>query len=351
MTLTLPELAERAGVPDARFPDFFIAGAMKAGTTSLRKILKAHPDVHMAPGEVFFFDIDDIRQHPDFAMGDAWVAWDFERDLDHLVRWYADRVGDPGGATLVGEDSTTYLASAAAFERIGRMLPDAKIVVLLRDPVERAYSHYWHMVWIGRYSRSFERTLRREADTIVQRGCYAQQIRELQRHIPADRIKVVLFEEFVSDTQRIVDEVCDFLSLDRLDLSTIDTRYNPAKVYRWPVVQRRLNRLRAASFGQRYLRRLPRHPRASEQQRELATERRRLRRRERVRKLVDDRFAVHSYPEMAEGPRRYLTNAYASLNRGLDELLGRDDLGQWWPSWRGADAPASTASVDARVAS
>src|SRR5437763_505157 len=105
---------------DARWPNLFVVGAPKAGTTSLWLYLDRHPDIWMAP-----------VKEPQFFSG-LWY------DQDSYLRLFA-----PGARfKLRGEASPSYLAKAGVAEASKRVSPDARIVIMLRDPVERAYSKY-----------------------------------------------------------------------------------------------------------------------------------------------------------------------------------------------------------------
>src|SRR5436189_26280 len=118
-------------------PDFLILGAQKAGTTALYAYLRWHPQV-TGPSfkEVSFFD-----RH--YARGERWYR-------AHLpVRRRA----------VVGEASPSYLFHPLAPERVARMLPEARLIALLRNPVDRAFSHYQHEVALGREQLSFEDAL------------------------------------------------------------------------------------------------------------------------------------------------------------------------------------------------
>src|SRR5947208_14127778 len=103
-----------------RLPDFLIVGAMKAGTTSLAAWLRAHPDVFMPPQkEIHFFD----------------AQW------ERGVPWYADQfAGAPEGA-LVGEATPAYMVTTAFLDRMASVVPNARLLVVLREPVARAWSH------------------------------------------------------------------------------------------------------------------------------------------------------------------------------------------------------------------
>src|SRR4051812_47155826 len=114
-----------AGVPEleGRLPDYLIIGAPRSGTTALSKYLAAHPDVFLSnPKELDFFD----RQEP---TPDALAAY---------ARHFAGATADE----VAGEATPTYLHSPAAVARMAQTVPDARLVAILRNPIDRAYSHY-----------------------------------------------------------------------------------------------------------------------------------------------------------------------------------------------------------------
>jgi len=214
----------------AGLPDFIIGGAMKCGTSSLHHILAQHPSIFIPDGEQDLFAIDDIEQHPYFFpwIRGSWYSHNYEQNLERYLEWYRSLFsGRSGSETLLGEDSTAYLSSAKAPCRIAKVLPNVKLIFLLRDPVERTYSHYWHWVKTGRAIYGFEETLRYAPATLLQRSFYKTQIERYFACFPRDRIKIILFEQFVQHTERVVDDVLEFLGVDRtMDLSTISKHKN-----------------------------------------------------------------------------------------------------------------------------
>src|SRR5919106_2306555 len=104
-----------------RLPNFFIAGTMRSGTTSLTRYFDDHPQVYLAPTkEIHFFDLK------------------YERGLD----WYGTHFSGANGAPAVGEATPSYVYLRDAVDRMAATVPDARIVVTLRNPVDRAYSHF-----------------------------------------------------------------------------------------------------------------------------------------------------------------------------------------------------------------
>jgi hypothetical protein len=126
-----------------RLPDFLIAGAPRSGTTWLYHLLARHPGVHMARPP---------RPEPKFFLADELYA----RGLDWYSRtWFEHAAAD----AICGEKSTNYLESPAAARRIARDLPSVKLVFILREPTERAWSNYLWSRMNGMESESFERAL------------------------------------------------------------------------------------------------------------------------------------------------------------------------------------------------
>src|SRR4051812_20619515 len=115
-------------------PTFVILGTMRGGTTSLVRYLGEHPDVYVAPQkEVHFFD-----EH--FELG---------------VEWYEAQFEGRGDARQFGEGTPAYLYGDIAMQRLKQILPETRLIVSVREPVERAYSHYWHQRARGYETKEF----------------------------------------------------------------------------------------------------------------------------------------------------------------------------------------------------
>jgi hypothetical protein len=200
-------------------PNFLILGAQKAGTTALYAYLRWHPQV-TGPSfkEVSFFD-----RH--YARGERWYRAHFP----------ARR------RAAVGEASPSYLLHPLAPERIARLLPDARLIALLRNPVDRAFSHYQHEVALCREPLSFEdavaaedERLRGEVEhmlrdrayfshawwnyTYVARGRYAEQLERWYAAFPRERLLVLFTEELAQDPGATYRRVLEFLGLEPRDL-------------------------------------------------------------------------------------------------------------------------------------
>jgi hypothetical protein len=199
---------------DRPLPDFLIIGAQRCGTTSLYKNLVRHPDiVEPICKERQFFTVS-------HTLGERWYRSHFPR----LER---------GQQTF--EATPYYFFHPDAPARVQTMLPDAKIIVLLRDPVARAYSHYLHIRNLGIENLSFEEALDAEPWRLnaaerkglhsragrylhshfsyVARGMYASQLERWLTYLPATRLKAVKSETFYHNPQEVHAEVLEFLGL------------------------------------------------------------------------------------------------------------------------------------------
>lgn len=311
-------------------PDFIIIGAQKSGTSSLHHVLTNHPDVYIPEGEVFFFDVDDADQHPDFFRAPAGTpeAHDFDRDFEMFARWYRSLFASAAPGQRIGEDSTTYLASRLAPARIHRLLPDVRLLVVLRDPADRAYSHYWHGVGTGRSTLPFERQLRERPGNLLERGHYREHLERYLALFDRERVHIVLFEDFIADSQRATDEACAFLGLDgSVDVSSLHAHRNAARPPRHLPTRLWLNRTMGAVTRKSYAGRLPHlsAPRAGAAVRSAGDH-------PLVRQLLwrwEQLQPRRRYPPMDPSVRAWLDDYYRQANRGLSELLQRDLSGIW----------------------
>jgi hypothetical protein len=206
----------RLRMRDARaLPGAVILGAQKCGTSSLHNYLTQHPGV-TAPlrKEVHYFDLH-------YGRGEGWY------------RAHFGRTGEPG---LNLDSSPYYLYHPAVPERMHALLPDARLIVLVRDPVRRAYSHYWHERDKGREGLSFESAVDAEPQRLgrdeerlargeieesrehrlhsyLARGRYAEQLERWFARYPREQFLVLGFEAFVRDPLAGLNETLAFLGL------------------------------------------------------------------------------------------------------------------------------------------
>jgi hypothetical protein len=220
-------VVRRALVPFRARPTFLVIGAQKSGTTSLHRFLAGHPAVLCAtPKEVHYFD---IAHH--YGYGDGWYLSHFPlRSRARAVR------RDVGAEPAVGEATPDYLLHPHVPARVQRFDPGLKLVAVLRDPVERAYSQYQMQVRKYGETLSFEEALEREeaeypeelarmvADpaytwphdrrrSYVARGLYAEQLERWLPLFPQERLLVLTSEELWSDPATTLRAVEGFLGI------------------------------------------------------------------------------------------------------------------------------------------
>ncbi len=211
-------------MPEPTLPTFLIVGAAKAGTTSLAAYLRPHPDLFLVPEkELRFFD-------QNVELGLDWYASHFDRAAEIAVR---------------GEATPNYMYDGAAVARMSETLPDASLIAILRDPVDRLYSHYWHLRTRSSESRSLLDAVA-ERPEYADRGRYLPQLQRLVEHYPREQLLVLFFEDLVADPARIVAETFSFLGVDpAFRPGNLGKVYNRAATVRAPGFRREMLRRRA----------------------------------------------------------------------------------------------------------
>ncbi|MCF8241113.1 MAG: sulfotransferase [Melioribacteraceae bacterium] len=311
-------------------PDFIIGGAMKSGTSTLHSILNEHPNVFIPKNEINFFDIDNILQHSDFNYYyrsiDKWINQSMNSFPTELWSWYSQHF-EGKNDLVIGEDSTTYLASKLAAKRISIQKKKIKLVFTLRQPTERAYSQYWHMLRSGRATHSFESTLKFNPETVINRSLYLDQLKWYFEFLEKDQIMVIIFEEFLKDKNKIIFELCSFLNLD-FNLFPEDAKNihsNPAMMPVFPKLQGLKNKLFRSLGNQRYINYLPLK---SESYGKFGTLIPKVI--EKAHNTVFNPRISMKPPKMRESTRNFLNEYFISELNGLDELLERDVLSFWF---------------------
>jgi sulfotransferase family protein len=192
--------------------DFILAGAQKSGTTALHYFLSKHPNITMGDQqEIHFFDNDAL-----FASN---------VDYEELHKHYPPLAP----STTAGDCTPSYIYHAPAAERIWRYNPKIKLLILLRNPVDRAFAHWNMQRFRGREPLDFFDAVREEKDRFagappaearrfayVDRGFYGRQLERLFKFFPRDQIKAVKFEEFREKQRETLTCIFSFLDLEPL---------------------------------------------------------------------------------------------------------------------------------------
>lgn len=210
-------------------PDFLVIGAPKAGTTALHAALAQHPDVFVSdPKEPKHWLCDG-------APPPAWRGPGDKHSQQEWI-WRAERyysLFEPAGdSQLRGESTPFYLWSRGAHRRIAAALPEVKLVAVVRDPVDRAYSNWMHLWSDGLEPEAdFVTAFEREDERVRagwapfwryrELGRYGEQLQHLHRHVDPERILVIRYRELVDEPVATVDRVSRFLGIRQGQVETI----------------------------------------------------------------------------------------------------------------------------------
>jgi hypothetical protein len=191
----------------------FVIGAMKSGTNYLRKLLGRHPSIFMTEVDEpsYFVDPDELK----IIWREKW-ACEYWRDKKNYLQLFASA----GDATILGEASTNYTKIpqvTGVAERLHAFNPDARLIYLLRDPVERAISHYWHMVRYHSEYRSIAAAVRDDPQYVAV-SHYAMQLAPFRERFGDDRIAVLTHEDLVRNPYATMDAVYHWLGLEPADV-------------------------------------------------------------------------------------------------------------------------------------
>jgi hypothetical protein len=218
-----------------QYPDFIIVGTQRGGTTSLYRYLTAHPEIGQAfRKEVHFFD----------------------RYFDKGLDWYLAHFPLRGEFPVVGEASPYYLFHPAAPARILAAVPQAKFIVLLRNPVDRAYSQYHMKVDRGLETLSFGEAIEREPERLavsddpldpawrhhsyLARGVYVDQIRRWFDCFPRDRFLIFKSEDFYAEPLPMLHQTQAFLGVSAHSPATLKIHHQADYVELDPATRRRV---------------------------------------------------------------------------------------------------------------
>jgi len=187
-------------------PTFLVIGAAKAGTTSFCKMLSLHPDVFLTdPKEPFFFCNDEI-----YAKG---------------IDWYESLFDGGEHAVARGEGSAAYSMREVfpqTVERVAAYASGLKFIYLVREPFSRIESHWMELVDLDRFVRyDFDQAVRENHEILVQSGNYLRQLEAWYRCFPREAVKVVFFEELVSEPRTVLVDCLAHLGVDRAPVDQV----------------------------------------------------------------------------------------------------------------------------------
>ena len=298
-----------------RKPNFFIVGAPKCGTTAMSEYLAQHPDVFMPVKELHFFG-SDLHFSPHV---DNFKTPRDDKETEKYLSFFAPAIREK----MVGESSVWYLYSKTAASEIRAFSPSAKIIIMLRNPVDMLFSLHSQFLWEGGESiENFEEALKAEKerkkglnipDTVyfVSQLFYTEVVKytaQIERYLDTfgkESVHVIIFDEFKKNTQKIYRETLHFLGIEDNFQSSFKV-INPNKVIRYKRLQRIL--------------RNPVHPFRKMGKKIIPQV---------VRSVLYRKFQSHNTqfiarPAMNPETKKMLTETFAGEIDSLSEILGKD---------------------------
>jgi len=281
-----------------KWPNFFIVGADKAGTSSLYSYLYQIPEVFMSRiKEPNYFSINTIADnHPLKPIRD-------KKNYLNLFKNVKDE-------KIIGEASPSYLSDPDAPKLIYQVSPDAKILISLRDPVERVYSHYLMLKRLGSKISTFhnqieislnEKKNKKEDKILLENGLYFQHVKRYLSIFRKEQVKIIIFEDFVKDTKSTLKEILNFLNLKNELHDFKPEVYNKYGEVRGPLSQKILQNMTLRRISEMFI-----SPSK--------------------RRILKEKFILKEKikPELEENDRMLLVNYYNEDVKKIKNLLRRE---------------------------
>jgi len=269
-------------------PTFIICGAQKGGTTALYDYLKEHPDICIPPKkELHYFDLNYYR-------GVKWYEKQFKGCKKNEIN-------------AIGEASPFYMYLEEVPERIHALLPDVKLIFILRNPIDRAYSHYWHEVKLGYEYLSFEKAIEKEEERLAKgdlfskqhysykdRGKYVIQLKRYRKYFPREQMLILVNEELRENPQYTMKKIFGFLGVDvSFTSSNWYTQHHKGKQPRIWKLQQLKGKLAGNLLGNK------------------------------LGHLIDFMNLKEGYPPMNHNVRKELAGYFEAYNMELERFLGK----------------------------
>jgi len=219
------------------WPNFFIVGAAKSGTTSLYLYLEKTKGIFMSPVKEPLFFAPSVYAYKRFA------PIKNEKEYLNLFTGVKDE-------KAIGEASTGYLTDPDTPKLIHKKIPNAKIIVMLRNPIHRTYSYYLHNIRNGSETISFIEAINCEQKKIekanthrhyIGGSMYFEPVKMYLELFGKDNVMIIVFDEFIQDTYKYVKKVVEFLGIDSEPPKEIDGMRNPFRVAKGPIAKKVLS--------------------------------------------------------------------------------------------------------------
>lgn len=219
-------------------PLFIIAGERRSGTSTLAKWIEVHPELYLYPkvDQAYFLD-DELRGRKEWLEGKVnFEDWEVNHPVIEYLELFQNKVED---VKIAGEKSADYFFWDSARVRISKSLPEAKIILTFRNPINRAWSHYWNEVGKGRESLSFEKALEAEPKrskrsdyaklhlSYLERGAYVRSLKKWLIDYPEDQVYIVILENLIKNPISELQRLYKFLGVNPdLGLENAGKRFN-----------------------------------------------------------------------------------------------------------------------------
>jgi len=281
------------------WPNFFIVGADKAGTSSLYSYLNEIPEIFMSKiKEPNYFSKKTFPDNPPLL-----------RPIRDKKK-YLDLFKNVKDQKIIGEASPSYLADPDAPKLIHQISPDAKILISLRDPVDRIFSNYLMLYRIGRIKSSFDVLIQRslinkknkkEDKLTLNNGLYFENVNRYISIFSKDKVKIIIFEELIQDLENTLKDILNFLNLKSELVDFKPDAYNKYGVVRGPLSQKVLQNKTIRRFAEVLI-----SPSK--------------------RKFLKEKFILkeEKKPEMNNNVRKLLVNYYTDDVQKIKNFLNRD---------------------------
>lgn len=272
-------------------PNFLYIGTSKAGSTWIFKVLSWHPQIYMFPGKDLGF---------------------FTSNFDNGWEWYRRNFRPRPEHQVIGEVAHSYMVSEAATDRIHSLMPDAKLMVCLREPVQRIFSQYLDGLKNGKMTGTLEEELER-TPSLINRSRYGTHMARYLEKFPRENVHFASFDELVKTPELFARRMFEFLGVDTPEL--------PAKLME-KVLPAGKPRVRSLAMAAKAV------ARAAEQV-GLHGLRGKAKTSPAVRNILYKPFTKESRPEMPEDIRSWLRNILAEEVQLLDRVAGTDFCERW----------------------
>ncbi|PWW81195.1 hypothetical protein CR164_11690 [Prosthecochloris marina] len=281
-------------------PNFIVVGAAKSGTTSLYQYLKQHNDIYMSfRKEIMFFDLN------------------YYKGLEYYAKYFKGYNGEKA----IGDISPSYMCDSNVPRRIAKILPKTKIIFLLRNPIDRIYSHYWDLVCWKIIKSDFRDAIHQSAIwkksygyleyDILEMGLYYKYINKYREYYSDDDIGVFLYDDMCEDVYAFMDKIFDFLNISKRVEIDLSDKVNQKRQHKNQILSKIL---------------------VSERLREYVVSNMNEKTIKKLRKIYDNILSINTekikVEEIDDADKSFLLNFYKSDIEKLSCYLNRD-LTQW----------------------